>query len=64
MNGRKKKQITVRLEMKVWTSDIQLKMGLKWIYCKRVIVMEEHMFQGTIAALNQLVKSVENWSYD
>lgn len=50
--------------MKVWTSDIQLKMGLKWIYCKRVIVMEEHMFQGTIAALNQLVKSVENWSYD
>lgn len=26
--------------------------------------MEEHMFQGTMAVLNQLVKSVENWSYD
>lgn len=26
--------------------------------------MEEHMFQGTIAALNQLVKSVETWSHD
>lgn len=26
--------------------------------------MEEHMFQETIGALNQLAKSVENWSYD